>query len=83
MHLLVNSTEKFILQVVSVASVEAGSAHNLIPESTTFAGTFRAHSKKSFYSIRKRIEEVILLLILHISRLHNHTNSCISYFPSD
>ncbi|XP_028801877.1 IAA-amino acid hydrolase ILR1-like 4 isoform X2 [Neltuma alba] len=46
-------------QVVSVASIDAGSAHNLIPESTTFAGTFRAHSKKSFYSVRKRIEEVI------------------------
>ncbi|KAI9125224.1 hypothetical protein K1719_003840 [Acacia pycnantha] len=47
-------------QVVSVASVEAGCAHNLIPESATFAGTFRAHSKKSFYSLRKRIEEVII-----------------------
>lgn len=64
----------FILQVVSVASVEAGSAHNLIPESTTFSGTFRALSKKSFYELQKRIEEVMDLLIGYT---HIHMSSII------
>ncbi|KAI4328286.1 hypothetical protein L6164_020652 [Bauhinia variegata] len=47
-------------QVISVAMVQAGSANNIIPDSATFAGTFRAISKKSFHDIRKRIEEVII-----------------------
>ncbi|XP_004509887.1 IAA-amino acid hydrolase ILR1-like 6 [Cicer arietinum] len=40
-------------QVLSVATVNAGS------DSVTFGGTYRAFSKKSFNSLRKRIEEVI------------------------
>ena len=48
-----------MLQVVSVAIVEAGSAHNMIPDSATFSGTFRAVRKNCFYELRKRIEEVI------------------------
>ncbi|KAI3467470.1 hypothetical protein Pfo_024133 [Paulownia fortunei] len=35
------------------------SAFNVIPESATIAGTFRAFGRKSFYALRKRIEEVI------------------------
>uniref|UniRef100_A0A9I9D2X4 Peptidase M20 dimerisation domain-containing protein n=1 Tax=Cucumis melo TaxID=3656 RepID=A0A9I9D2X4_CUCME len=46
-------------QVVSVAMVQAGTALNVIPESATIAGTFRAFSKKSFNALRDRIEEVI------------------------
>ncbi|XP_038893400.1 IAA-amino acid hydrolase ILR1-like 4 [Benincasa hispida] len=46
-------------QVVSVAMVQAGTALNVIPDSATIAGTFRAFSKKSFNALRDRIEEVI------------------------
>ncbi|XP_027346733.1 IAA-amino acid hydrolase ILR1-like 4 [Abrus precatorius] len=46
-------------QVLSVAMVHAGSAHDIIPDSATIGGTYRAFSKKSFYALRKRIEEVI------------------------
>ncbi|CAJ1940011.1 unnamed protein product [Sphenostylis stenocarpa] len=46
-------------QVLSVAMINAGSSHDIIPHSTTFGGTYRAFSKKSFYGLKKRIEEVI------------------------
>ncbi|XP_047159494.1 IAA-amino acid hydrolase ILR1-like 4 [Vigna umbellata] len=46
-------------QVLSVAMINAGYAHDVIPDSATFGGTFRAFSKKSFYGLRKRIEEVV------------------------
>ncbi|XP_022151063.1 IAA-amino acid hydrolase ILR1-like 1 isoform X2 [Momordica charantia] len=46
-------------QVVSVAMVQAGTALNLIPNSATISGTFRAFSKESFNALRDRIEEVI------------------------
>ncbi|KAK8613286.1 hypothetical protein V6N13_101053 [Hibiscus sabdariffa] len=46
-------------QVVSVAMVHGGTAVNVIPDSTTIAGTFRAFSAKRFNALRDRIEEVI------------------------
>jgi len=51
-------TEILVWQVLSVAMINAGYAHDIIPDSATFGGTFRAFSKKSFYGLRKRIEEV-------------------------
>lgn len=50
------------MQVVSVTIVEGESEYNVIPESATLAGTYRAFSKESFYALRKRIEEVTKLL---------------------
>lgn len=38
--------------------IHGGTAFNVIPDAATIAGTFRAFSKKSFYSLRERIEEV-------------------------
>ncbi|KAK4835046.1 hypothetical protein QYF36_004507 [Acer negundo] len=46
-------------QVVSVAMIHGGTAYNIIPDDATIAGTFRAFSKKSFYALRERIEQVI------------------------
>lgn len=54
-------TNILIWQVLSVAMINAGSAHDIIPDSATFGGTYRAFSKKSFYGLRKRIEEVNVL----------------------
>lgn len=41
--------------------IHGGTAFNVIPDSATIAGTFRAFSKKSFYALRERIEEVTRL----------------------
>ncbi|CAI8608404.1 unnamed protein product [Vicia faba] len=46
-------------QVVSVAMIRAVSGHELIPDSVTLGGTYRAFGKKSFDALRQRIEEVI------------------------
>ncbi|KAJ9709091.1 hypothetical protein PVL29_000860 [Vitis rotundifolia] len=46
-------------QVVSVAMIHGGTAFNVIPDAATITGTFRAFSKKSFYALRERIEEVV------------------------
>ncbi|PON46572.1 Amidohydrolase [Parasponia andersonii] len=46
-------------QVVSVAMIQAGTTFNVIPDSATIAGSFRAFSAKSFNALRERIEEVI------------------------
>lgn len=45
-------------QVISVAMVNAGSSLDIIPDSATIGGTYRAFSRKSFYWLKKRIEEV-------------------------
>ncbi|XP_010268967.1 PREDICTED: IAA-amino acid hydrolase ILR1-like 6 [Nelumbo nucifera] len=47
-------------QVVSVASFNGGDDLDLIPQSVTLAGTFRAFSNASFYRLLQRIEEVIV-----------------------
>ncbi|KAJ6890057.1 hypothetical protein NC651_023747 [Populus alba x Populus x berolinensis] len=46
-------------QVVSVAMIHGGTAFNVIPDSATIEGTFRAFSRKSFNALRERIKEVI------------------------
>ncbi|KAL6192467.1 PREDICTED: IAA-amino acid hydrolase ILR1-like 1 [Fragaria vesca subsp. vesca] len=45
--------------VVSVAMIQGGSAFNIIPDSATISGTYRAFSKKSFNALSQRIEEVV------------------------
>ncbi|CAI0386475.1 unnamed protein product [Linum tenue] len=47
------------LQVVSVAMINGGNAFNVIPDSATIAGTFRAFSRETFKALRDRIKEVI------------------------
>jgi len=49
------------LQVLSVAMIHSESGHELTPDSVTFGGTYRAFGKKSFNTLRNRIEEVIAL----------------------
>ncbi|XAR65017.1 hypothetical protein NMG60_11008957, partial [Bertholletia excelsa] len=46
-------------QVVSVGMIHGGSALNVIPDSATIAGTFRAFSSNSFNALRQRIEQII------------------------
>lgn len=66
---------KYDLQVVTVAKFQGGGAFNVIPDSVTIGGTFRAFSKESFLQLRQRIEEVgSILKLVSISRccLENH-----------
>ncbi|KAK6160141.1 hypothetical protein DH2020_003522 [Rehmannia glutinosa] len=58
-NIVSRETDPLDSQVVSVTTVHGGSGLNLIPESTTIAGTFRAFGRKGFYALRKRIDEVI------------------------
>ncbi len=58
--------------------IQGGTALNIIPDSATIAGTFRAFSKESFFSLRERIEEVIHLPSLLFTG-HSHVDmiSCL------
>ncbi|XP_047070573.1 IAA-amino acid hydrolase ILR1-like 1 [Lolium rigidum] len=47
-------------QVVTVGKFQGGGAFNVIPDSVTIGGTFRAFSKESFGRLKQRIEEVIV-----------------------
>ncbi|KAJ4838615.1 hypothetical protein Tsubulata_019377 [Turnera subulata] len=51
--------DPFDSQVISVAMINGGTAFNVIPESVTIGGTYRAFSRSSFDALRERIEEVI------------------------
>ncbi|KAI3514511.1 hypothetical protein L1887_12969 [Cichorium endivia] len=48
-------------QVVTVARFQGGNAFNVIPDSATIGGTFRAFSKNGFIQLKQRIKEVIML----------------------
>ncbi|KAF7036645.1 hypothetical protein CFC21_047235 [Triticum aestivum] len=45
-------------QVVTVGKFQGGGAFNVIPDSVTIGGTFRAFMKESFNQLKQRIEEV-------------------------
>jgi len=45
--------------VVSVTFMKGGHAHNVIPESVTFGGTFRSLTTEGFSYLKKRIKEII------------------------
>ncbi|CAO2183655.1 unnamed protein product [Urochloa humidicola] len=47
-------------QVVTVGKFQGGGAFNVIPDSVTIGGTFRAFSKESINQLKQRIEEVIV-----------------------
>ncbi|XP_039793876.1 IAA-amino acid hydrolase ILR1-like 7 isoform X3 [Panicum virgatum] len=49
--------------VVSVTFMKGGHAHNVIPESVTFGGTFRSLTTEGFSYLQKRIKEVMKLQV--------------------
>lgn len=59
-HLVSREADPLDSQVVTVGKFNGGAAFNVIPDSVTIGGTFRAFSKDSFMQLRKRIEEVII-----------------------
>lgn len=46
------------MQVVTVGKFQGGGAFNVIPDSVTIGGTFRAFSKESLSQLKQRIQEV-------------------------
>ncbi|XP_024991548.1 IAA-amino acid hydrolase ILR1-like 4 [Cynara cardunculus var. scolymus] len=58
-HLVSREADPLDTPVVSVAMVDGGTQFNVIPDSVSIAGTYRAFSKKSFYALGERIQEVI------------------------
>ncbi|KAL4289495.1 hypothetical protein GQ457_14G006720 [Hibiscus cannabinus] len=58
-HLVSREADPLDSQVVTVAKFQGGSAFNVIPDSVTIGGTFRAFSKASLVQLKQRIEEVI------------------------
>ncbi|KAL4560022.1 hypothetical protein LXL04_032170 [Taraxacum kok-saghyz] len=59
-HLVSREADPLDSQVVTVAKFQGGGAFNVIPDSVSIGGTFRAFSKESFMQLRQRIEEVII-----------------------
>ncbi|KAH7686441.1 Peptidase M20 protein [Dioscorea alata] len=60
-NLISRETNPLESQVVTVGKFQGGSAVNIIPESVSIAGTFRSFSKESFFQLKQRIEEVIIV----------------------
>jgi len=65
-HLIVSFGSSFVLQVVTVGKFQGGGAFNVIPDSVTIGGTFRAFLKDSFNQLKQRIEEVATLVTLEL-----------------
>lgn len=59
-HLISREANPLDSQVVTVTTSKGGDAFNVIPNSVTISGTFRAFSNESFYRLKQRIEEVIV-----------------------
>lgn len=58
-HLVSREADPLDSQVVTIGKFQGGGAFNVIPDSVTIGGTFRALSKESFQKLKQRITEVI------------------------
>ncbi|XP_076900540.1 IAA-amino acid hydrolase ILR1-like 4 [Bidens hawaiensis] len=58
-HIVSREADPLDSPVVSVTMVDGGSGLNVIPDSVSIVGTYRAFSKKTFYTLGQRIHEVI------------------------
>nr|GMC55699.1 IAA-amino acid hydrolase ILR1-like 4 [Ipomoea batatas] len=59
-HLVSREADPLDAQVVTVCKFEGSGAFNVIPDSVTIGGTFRAFSMESLMHLKQRIEEVIV-----------------------
>ncbi|XP_057506938.1 IAA-amino acid hydrolase ILR1-like 4 [Actinidia eriantha] len=58
-HLVSREADPLDSQIVTVGKFQGGGAFNVIPDSVTIGGTFRAFSKGSLMQLKQRIEDVI------------------------
>lgn len=65
------------MQVVTVGHFRGGGAFNVIPDSVTIGGTFRAFSREGMVQLRKRIEEVMLKLVNKARIIVHITPKCL------
>ena len=54
---------------MTVGKFQGGGAFNVIPDSVTIGGTFRALLKSSFVRLRQRIEEVRHRAVLSVAAI--------------
>ncbi|KAE9588086.1 hypothetical protein Lal_00003367 [Lupinus albus] len=59
-HILSREVNPLDPQVLTVGKFQGGDAYNVIPDSVTIGGTFRAFSRESVMYLKKRIEQVII-----------------------
>ncbi|PKU75694.1 IAA-amino acid hydrolase ILR1-like 3 isoform X1 [Dendrobium catenatum] len=59
-QLVSRETDPLESRVVSVGFIRGGEAHNVIPESITFGGSFRSATTEGLYYLQNRILEVII-----------------------
>ncbi|MQM00852.1 hypothetical protein Taro_033586 [Colocasia esculenta] len=59
-HLVSREADPLDPQVITVSKFQGGEAYNVVPDSVTIGGTFRAFSEESFEQLKRRIEEVII-----------------------
>ncbi|KAK1263823.1 IAA-amino acid hydrolase ILR1-like 7 [Acorus gramineus] len=53
-------SDPFQAKVVSVSFIKGGQAHNVIPETVSFGGTYRSMTIEGFDYLTKRIKEIIV-----------------------
>lgn len=58
-NIVSRETDPLDSKVVSVSKIHGGNAFNIIPETVTISGTFRAFTMKSFDELKQRIQQVI------------------------
>ncbi|KAG0497294.1 hypothetical protein HPP92_001985 [Vanilla planifolia] len=58
-QLVSRETDPLESRVVSVGFINGGGAHNVIPESVTFGGSFRSMTTEGLHYLRQRIQEVV------------------------
>ncbi|XP_057772278.1 IAA-amino acid hydrolase ILR1-like 4 isoform X1 [Salvia miltiorrhiza] len=78
-HLVSREADPLDSQVVTVAKFQGGDAFNVIPDSVTIGGTFRAFSSKSLLHLKQRIEQVTMLEILNWSFVFLHDQCSFRY----
>uniref|UniRef100_A0A7N0UU21 Peptidase M20 dimerisation domain-containing protein n=1 Tax=Kalanchoe fedtschenkoi TaxID=63787 RepID=A0A7N0UU21_KALFE len=79
-HLVSREADPLDSQVVTVSKFNGGGALNVIPDSVTIGGTFRAFSKESFTHLKQRIEQVITLQA-KVQRCNATVNFKEPFFP--
>ncbi|KAH0460186.1 hypothetical protein IEQ34_010849 [Dendrobium chrysotoxum] len=58
-QLISRETDPLDSKIITVGFMKGGEAHNVIPESVTFGGTFRSMTTEGLYVLQRRIREVL------------------------
>ncbi|RZC49725.1 hypothetical protein C5167_018143 [Papaver somniferum] len=77
-HIVSREADPLDSQVVTVTKFHGGEAFNVIPDTVTIGGTFRALSKKRLVKLMHRIKEVIIA-----QASVNRCNATIDFFTDD